>query len=56
MKSTGLHSRSLLSIACRHLRALCVSAATRRVVGADVEVPDGEVCFVAQKSILAKLS
>ena len=23
---------------------------------ADVEVPDGEVCFVAQKSILAKLS
>jgi hypothetical protein len=23
---------------------------------ADVEVPDGEICFVAQKSILAKLS
>jgi chaperonin GroES len=22
----------------------------------DVEVPDGEICFVAQKSILAKLS
>ena len=22
----------------------------------DVEVPDGEVCFVAQKSVLAKLS
>lgn len=23
---------------------------------ADLEVPDGEVCFVAQKSVLAKLS
>lgn len=27
-----------------------------RYGSSDVEVPDGEVCFVAQKSILAKLS
>lgn len=49
-------AQSLQRAARRPVSLLPPAAALDLPSQTDVEVPDGEVCFVAQKSVLAKLS